>query len=190
MGVSNKIDELLNACRVTPHSDPEEGGKFYRIRSQEFKLADGTIIRREYVDKRPAAVVVPVTKNGNILAIVQPIALSEEGSLIELPAGYAEGDELSAQAAMRELLEETGYSTKNIIPLGKHYQDPGLVKTPVYAFLALECERIAEQRLDEGENIKTIEISVEEMKRLMKEDYILDANTYIALSKAMDKGLI
>lgn len=158
--------------------------------TQQFKLPSGEIITREFLKKKPAAAVVPITTDGSVVCVIQPISLVDEGSLIEIPAGYAENNELSAQTAMRELVEETGYIPVEVKYLGKHYQDPGSIKEPVNVFVALNCERKHEQKLDKDEFISTLEIPKDEIKRLMDEGEIKDANTFIALAKARMANLI
>lgn len=158
--------------------------------TQQFKLPTGEVITREFLKKKPAAVVVPVTKSGNIVCIIQPIALVPEGSLIEVPAGYAENNEDSAHTAMRELVEETGYIPSTIKYLGKHYQDPGSIKEPVNVFIALDCEKKHTQKLDKDEFISTLEITTDYIKELMDNNEIKDANTFIALAKARLANLI
>ena len=100
------INELLAECKAVPFTEAIAGGQFYRVMSQKFKLPNGTIITREFLDKKPAAAVVPITTDGKVVCVIQPASLTEEGSLIEIPAGYAENDEISASTAMRELVEE------------------------------------------------------------------------------------
>ena len=178
------IEELLNKCKAIPFSEPTDGGNFYKVMTQQFQLPSGEVITREFLKKKPAAVVVPVTVEKNVVCIIQPISLSAEGSLIEIPAGYAEDNEETAQTAMRELVEETGYVPREVKYLGKHYQDPGSIKEPVNVFIALGCERKHEQKLDRDEFISTLEIPKEEISELMSEGQIKDANTFIALAKA------
>lgn len=186
------IDELLAKCKAVPFSEPTEipfskslkKKPFYPIMTQQFKLPSGKVITRDFLKKNPAAVVVPITTDGNVVCIIQPVSLSAEGALIEVPAGYAEDNENSAQTAMRELVEETGYVPAEIKYLGKHYQDPGSIKEPVNVFIALGCEKKHEQKLDTDEFITTLEIFKDEIKRLMDEGEIKDANTFIALAKA------
>ena len=178
------INELLAKYKAVPYSEPTEGGNFYKVMSQQFKLTNGVIITREFLEKRSASVVVAITTDGNVLCIIQPISLSAEGSLIELPAGYAEADEESNQVAIRELVEETGYIPESVEYLGKHYQDPGSIKEPVHVFIAFNCKKKCKQKLDEDEFITALEIPADVIKELMDEGEIKDANTFIALAKA------
>lgn len=179
-----ELDALLKHCKVTPYSDVQDGGNFYKIKSQSFKFPDGSIQTREYLDKKKASVVVPITDEGNVVFVVQPIALSEEGSLIEFPAGYWELNENGLEAGKRELSEETGYVSEQIIYLGNHYQDPGSIRQKVEIYLALGCKKLNEQQLDKGEFIKYVEMPYDMALEVMEEGYLKDANSYIALSKS------
>lgn len=176
--------EILKKNKVVPCSEVMDGGKFYKIKSQSFVFPDGSIQSREFIDKKRASVVVPITEDGNVLVIVQPIALAEEGSLIEFPAGYWEFNEDGKEAGIRELAEETGYVPENIVYLGSHYQDPGSIRTKVDTFLATGCKKVKNQNLDEGEFVKYIEIPYELAIELMNEGLFMDGNSYIAFSKA------
>lgn len=184
--IKSKLDELLENNKVVPYSEVVDGGKFYKIKSQSFIFPDGSIQTREFIDKKRASVVVPITEDGNILVIVQPIALSEEGSLVEFPAGYWEFNEDGESAGIRELSEETGYVPNNIIYLGSHYQDPGSIKTKVDTYLATGCKKIQKQNLDNGEYIKYIEIPYDDAVELLNDGYFLDSNSFIAFSKTIN----
>lgn len=179
-----ELQTWLNYYKAKPYSDVRDGGNFYKVKAQEFLYPDGSIQPREYIDKKKASVVVPITDEGNVVFVLQPIALSEEGSLIEFPAGYWELNENGIEAGTRELAEETGYVPKEIIYLGSHYQDPGSIRQKVEVFLAFGCKRLNEQKLDKGEFIKYIEVPYELAIELMDDGYLKDANTYLALSKS------
>lgn len=179
-----ELKTWLDYYRVKPYSDICDGGSFYKVKSQEFLYPDGSIQPREYIDKKKASVVVPITDEGNVVFVLQSIALSEEGSLIEFPAGYWELNENGMQAGTRELAEETGYVPNEIVYLGSHYQDPGSIRQKVEVFLAFGCKRLRKQKLDKGEFIKYIEVPYELAIELMDDGYLKDANTYMALSKS------
>lgn len=182
-----QLDECLNACRATPAGEIMDGGSFYKLKHRDFHYPNGTIQRREYVEKRAATVVVPEDPDGKFIMVIQPTALVEEGSLIEFPAGYAEVGEDDMTTGIREMLEETGLTTelKHITDLGCHYQDPGLIRQPVHAYLAEYCVQQYRPMLDKGEYIKLYKVNKVMFLQMLHRGYIKDANTYIAGIKAM-----
>lgn len=178
---SSQLDRILMENRATPLGEPKGG--FYRIRHQEVQFPDGTTQTREYIEKRRASVVVPLTEEGNLVFVIQPVALAEEGALIEFPAGYWELREDGKSAGLRELQEETGYAPKGIIYVGSHYQDPGSIRQKVDVYLAEDCEKITDQCLDRGEYVQVVEVSPTLALAWADKGYFSDANTYIALMK-------
>lgn len=175
-----ELDALLEHCKVVPVGESKEGGSFYQIRSQEFLYPDGNPQTREYVHNKKASVVLPITEEGNYVFVVQPVSLSEEGSLIEFPAGYLEAGETALEAGIRELYEETGYVAREMIPLGPHYQNPGCFRNKVEFFLGLGCKKVGKQKLDKGEYVICVEVPPALVLDLLVNHYFLDANTACA----------
>lgn len=183
-----QLDKYLAACKATPASEIMNGGSFYQLKCRDFYYPNGTIQRREYVDKRPATIIVPEDQDGKLIMVIQPTALTAEGSLIEFPAGYAEADDQDNQATgIRELLEETGLTTapEHITNLGYHYQDPGLIRQPVHAYLAECCVQHHKPKPDKGEYIKLYKTSRVMFLRMLHGGYLKDANTYLAGIQAL-----
>lgn len=184
VNTKQELDALLEYCKAKSHGGIKAGGGFYTIKSQQFLFPDGTIQTREYIDKKRATIVVPITDSGNIVLVAQTVALSKEGALLEFPAGYWELGEKSEEVAIRELAEETGYVPTQLISLGSHYQDPGSIRQDVEVFLALGCQKKYNQSLDKGEFMKGIEVPYSFLLELIDDGYLKDANSYIAFQKA------
>lgn len=180
----SEVEVILAQCRAVAIGEPTKGGNFYRIMQQEFCYPDGTTQTREYLDKKRASVVVPVTQDRCVVFVIQPIGLAEEGSLLECPAGYWDFGEGGEEAARREMAEETGFISNMIVCTGSHYQDPGSIRQKVDTYVALNCIHASEQKLDRGEYIRYVEIPIELIPTLMSYNYIKDANTFIALTRA------
>lgn len=179
------VERLLDECRAHAIGEPSQGGKFYEIKNQLLRYPDGEIQHRDYIDKRRASVVVPITEEGNFVFVIQPIGLVSEGSLVEFPSGYWEIGESGSQAGIRELAEETGYTTDVVITYtGSHYQDPSSIRQQVDTYVAIQCRKTQEQRLDRGEFIKVLEVPLKIVDEMLAHGYFSDANTFIALFKA------
>ena len=76
---------------------------------------------------------------------------------LEIPGGMVDPGETPADAAARELLEETGHRAETLLPLGALNPNPALFGNRVHTFLALGCERVAEVR-NEGLEETAVEL--------------------------------
>ena len=90
--------------------------------------------------------------------------------------------ETMEQVALRELREEAGYELAKdgeLVPLGHYFSSPGFTDERGYFFLARPVQLCREgPARDEGESILDCrEFSVEEIRRMIAENEILDANT-------------
>ena len=74
-----------------------------------------------------------------------------------------------------------------LIHLASYYQDQGISSAYNHAFLALNCEKVSDQNLDESEYISYLECKLTEALELVEDGTIQDANSIIALTKAKSK---
>mgnify|MGYP003388420512 FL=1 len=74
--------------------------------------------KKYYTLKIPdSSVILPITK-ANEFIIIKQFRESLDDYSLELPAGFIEDNETPEEAAKRELLEETGYTSNELIYLG------------------------------------------------------------------------
>ena len=84
--------------------------------------------------------VIPFTEDGQVILIRQYRAGTHEVTL-EIPGGMIDAGEDPADAAARELAEETGYVAGSLEPLGVVQPNPAIQDNRCYTFLARDAER-------------------------------------------------
>lgn len=180
--IIDSLEELKTIVKTK--KDPVN---FLKIESYLCKLNNGKEITRERLIKGntdgSAAIIFPITVDNKIILAIEPRVFTKRTVGIGFPAGYINEGELPLDAAKRELLEETGYATDNLIHLGSFYQDQGCSGAFNHYYLALNCVKISEQVLDESEYIKYILVDEEELNELLENGYITGLNTAYLLEK-------
>ena len=166
----------------------EQKNKFLQSKSFYFKLNNGIIIPREKLIKGgkdgSAAIIMPVLPNNEVLTIIEPRVFTKLTVGVGFPAGYIENGEDKRVGALRELREETGFVPKELILMDSFYQDEGVSSALNHIFLALNCEKKFEQKLDKDEIVKYMMFNYEELFELEKLGYISGANSKLALEKS------
>lgn len=109
-------------------------------------------------------VIVPVTAAGEVL-LVRQFRPALNRMVIEFPAGLSERGETLAQAARRELVEETGYDSADFSFLAEGPLSSGLSSEILTAFLARNAApaspgMLARHKPEETEDIELIRIPV------------------------------
>lgn len=107
---------------------------------------------------------------------------------IELPAGLV-GDETEgedpAEAAARELEEETGYHAGSMENLGRFHSSPGMVSESFTLFRAHDIVKIGEGGGVEGEDIVVHRVPLTDMNAFITqkraEGYAMDAKLLVLL---------
>ena len=140
------------------------------IRKDKCEIPNGKIVPAFYVNEYPDWVnAFALTKEGKVVMVKQ-YRHGIENIEIELPGGVSESGETPEQAMKREMLEETGYEFEHIECLGKISANPSTTNNFTHLFLATGGVKVAEQKLDETEQVDVLFMSIDEVKQLVKEN--------------------
>lgn len=112
--------------------------------------------------------IIPVTESGEIVTIRQ-YRHGVRRDTIEIPGGLiSEEDSSPMEAAVREMTEETGYISTDVVHIGTVEPNPALQTNRCYSFLARNCCLGSDQMLDPTESIKVELIQKDEIYRMIK----------------------
>ncbi len=106
--------------------------------------------------KGAAALIFPVTTDGNVVAIRQ-YRHGAHDFMLEMPGGLPSENENPGETAARELLEETGYQVGTLINLGvRPFPCAPSLDYSFGTFLGLGCQKIQEPAVDPREQVEII----------------------------------
>jgi ADP-ribose pyrophosphatase len=142
--------------------------KWYKLRRDEVELPNGKVMDDYYVSVRPDVVLTfPVTERGEVI-FVRQYKHAAANIFIELPGGVIDDHENNPkEAAKRELLEETGYTSDDVELVAEVIDNPTKDTNKIYFYLARNAYKIAEQDLDESESIEVLHIPIQDVEKMV-----------------------
>lgn len=176
----------MELSEVQVSSELKYKGVIVNVRLDDARLCNGKTVKREVVEHPGGVTILPVDKDKNCYMVKQfryPIG----DVVLEAPAGKLERGEDHYECAVRELGEETGFTSDNIIYLGACYTSPGFSSEILHIYLALSLHT-GEAHPDEDEFLNTEKYPLDKLVEMCMNAEIPDAKTCIALLKA-DKYL-
>lgn len=141
---------------------------YLKIRREQVTLPNGVVIPDYYIiENRGWVGIVPYTEDGYFVLNNQyKHGIGEE--VLEFSAGgIDEGEDDPLQAAHRELMEETGYSTDQMEPLAHMLANPTGASTRIWWYLARNARKTGSQKLDPAEVIENRLVTPVELLHLI-----------------------
>lgn len=144
-----------------------EHSDWRRIVDVDFEMPNGEVKTFSLKEEKEVVAIFAMDRENNVI-LARQFRPGPMEVLDELPGGAIEEGEDPELAAMRELLEETGYEPGEVRSLGQiHECAYSTIKRHV--FIALDCEQVAPQNLDDGEYIEVIKKPLHQfMQQLMQ----------------------
>jgi 8-oxo-dGTP pyrophosphatase MutT (NUDIX family) len=120
--------------------------------------------------------ILPVTSDHQVVLVKQYRAGIENFS-IEIPGGLIDEGEDPSHAALRELREETGYSTvpEKLIDLGFVHPNPAIMNNKCFLFAAEDVKMSGTQQLDMMEDIEILLMPLREFIEQIRNNEITHA---------------
>ena len=127
-------------------------------------LIDGTEYPYTYIINRDSVCIIPIIDDQVI--VIEQYRHTLDKWMLEFPAGGIDDSESSEAAAKRELEEETGYISKELIYMGEYYMNQGISSAKCELFFA-KCTEKRENHLEKTEFVRTKLIPISQFHGLI-----------------------
>ena len=137
--------------------------RWLSVKKDKVEISNGMVIDDFYSVTIPdAAAIVAVDTEGNVI-LKKEFKYATGEDLIEIPAGMFELEESDGLGvAKRELLEETGYISDDWMYFGDTVESSSKLTNRMHIYLAQNCKRVSDQKLDETEELEVLVVPMEE----------------------------
>ena len=106
---------------------------------------------------------------------------------VELPGGVIDKGETAEQAIRRELKEETGYAFDSVEEIGMVAPNPATSTNYMHMFIAKGGKKVAGQNLDATEDVEVLIVSIDELKKMLRENKIVQSLHCTCIFYALEK---
>ena len=154
-------------------------GRIVNVRVDTVQLSRGALGTREIVEHSECVCIVPLDEQNDVILVRQYRKPAEE-NLLEIPAGGVEKGEVSQEAVLRELQEETGYTADKLQHLSTFWTTPGFCNELMHAYLATDL-RPGSPHQDEDEDIQVVKVPLDRIPDMIRRREIRDAKSIASL---------
>ena len=160
------------------------------LRFEQFNGEMSPRIRRLNMERgNSVAIVIRNRDTGRLIMVTQfryPTYQNDHGWTVEILAGMVDPGETPEETLRRELVEEVGLSIETFEHINTFYPSPGGSSELIYLYYAEVSGEQAKYKktgglLTHGEDIKAIELSVDEALAKIESGEIMDAKTIIGI---------
>jgi ADP-ribose pyrophosphatase len=158
---------------------------YLKVENHVIELPDGRVLDQwPWVIARDFVNVIPVNDDGNLILFKQE-KYGYQGVSIAPVGGYLEPGEEPEEAARRELLEEMGYHSGELIPLTTTVIAPNLFFSIGNPFIARKLTYVGHQASDDLEEQTLIEVTLDELERSLLRGEVKVTSWYASFANAL-----
>jgi ADP-ribose pyrophosphatase len=154
-----------------------------KLHEDKVRTPSGKTMLYSWYESADVVVVVPFLDESTLVMIKQ-YRYPLHKALLEFPAGHIENGENPKDTAVRELVEETGYHSKEIEYVYAYHPSVSKTRQVVYIFRAKELttgeEVMGSLRHESTEDIKVEKVKVKKLAQMITDKKIENAGTLIA----------
>lgn len=162
-------------------------GKFRAVK-ETLETQEGKLFVHETIEHPGAVVILPIYPDGRI-AFIEQYRHSVRRHLLELPAGTLESGEDPAACAQRELMEEIGMASRDLMPLGTLLPAPGFCSEIQHIFCARD---LVEKKAtpDDDEVITVVPMALSEVEGAIRDGVLIDGKSLAVVYQARVRGIL
>lgn len=169
----------------TISSETLNGNPWSSFKKNIFETKLGRRGEQFFLEKKGGAIIVPILPDGRLLMVSQYRYLQDKVSL-EFPGGSIVGDETPAECAVRELREETGYTSDDLVKIGMFEASNGSLKNPLHLFVGDSMVRVGDPENSDVEEVEIFYRRADEVDEIIKRGEIWDGRTLAAWAMARE----
>ncbi|HEU4469901.1 MAG TPA: NUDIX hydrolase [Flavisolibacter sp.] len=148
---------------------------WFTVRKDVCELPNGKRHNDYYVLEYPSWVSCFAITEDNKVVLVRQYRHGLGVTSVELPGGVVDKGEEPSAAIARELKEETGYEFSSFELMGRVAPNPATSNNYMYMYLARGGKKVAEQNLDETEDVEVLVRDIADIKQLLRENKIVQS---------------
>ena len=148
----------------------------WEYRRDHYSTIGGKVAEYFYYQTGGTVMIVPMLRDGRLVLIKQYRYLGGKLS-VEFPAGGIDQGEVPGEAAKRELQEEVGVTTDDLMKISEFEPDAGMGKNRLHVFLAMDLDEVGKPKTDEFETVEIILRRPDEFEEMIKRGEIWNGPT-------------
>jgi len=157
-------------------SRPEGSYRVFSVRT-DTAISPRTGVEHDFhiIESRDWVNIIPLTLDHRVV-MVRQYRHGSRAVTLEIPGGLFDSGDTPEEAAVRELLEETGYQAKRWTNIGVTNPNPAIFSNRCYTFLAQDIQKVSDLIPDQTEDIEVALIplmDIPEMIRTGKIDHAI-----------------